>query len=200
MARTVTSPRGRVAGRRSRPSNGRLLVGLAGGVAASAVAAAGAYVFRRQAVAKTGEPPAGAVHAHGVVTVRGTPEQVYARWRDLSKLPHVLSHLRAVHVLDQQRSRWTAGAGPHSITWDVEITDDVPGRELAWRSLPPAAVPTEGHVRFSPARGGRGTAVHLDLTYSPGPGRDAEAAVFAAASERCIRRDLRRFKREARAV
>ena len=185
--------------RRTRPSHGRLLVGRAGGAAASAVAAAGAYVFRRQAGAKVGEPVAGAVHAHGVVTVQGTPEQVYARWRDLPKLPQTLSHLREVRVLDQQRSRWTAARDGRSVTWDVEITDDVPGRELAWRSLPPAAVPTEGHVRFSPARGGRGTAVHLDLSYSPGPGRDAEAAVFAAASERCIRRDLRRFKRETRA-
>lgn len=196
MARTGTSPRGRVAGPRTRPSTERLLVALAGGV----VASAGAYVFRRQAAAKVGESPSGAVHAHGLVTVRGTPEEVYARWRDLPRLPHVLSHLREVQVLDRRRSRWTAGTGGRSVTWDVEITDDVPGRELAWRSLPPAAVPTEGHVRFAPARGGRGTTVHLDLSYSPGPGRDAEAAVFAAASERCIRRDLRRFKREARAL
>ena len=184
----------------TRPSNGRLLVGLGGAALASAVAAAGAYVFRRQAAARGGGPVPGAVHAHGVVTVRGTPEQVYARWRDLPKLPHVLSHLREVRVLDQQRSRWTAGSDGRTLTWDVELTDDVPGRELAWRSLPPARVPTEGHVRFSPARGGRGTAVHLDLSYSPGPGNDAEAAIFQAASERCIRRDLRRFKREARTV
>jgi uncharacterized membrane protein len=175
----------------------RLLAGLAGG--ALAAAASGAYAFRRRAAAQVGGPAPGAVHAHGAVTVRGTPEEVYARWRDLPKLPHVLSHLRDVRVLDQQRSRWTAGADGRTLTWDVEITDDVPGRELAWRSLPPAAVPTEGHVRFSPARGGRGTAVHLDLSYSPAPGRDAEAAIFAAASERCIRRDLRRFKRGTQA-
>ena len=171
------------------------------GVAAGAAAGAGAgvaYVLRRQRTAGLQEPPDAGIRAHAVVTVRGTPEQVYARWRDLPKLPYLLSHLHEVRVLDPQRSRWTArGAGDLAVTWDVELTDDVPGQALAWRSLPPAPVPTEGHVRFSPARGGRATAVHLDLSYTPAAGRDGEWAVLQSAREREIRRDLRRFKKAA---
>lgn len=171
-------------------------LGLGGAALVAAAAGVAAVVLRRRTAPGPDETGAAPIHAHGVVTVRGTPEQVYARWRDLPKLPSVLSHLHEVRVLDSQRSRWTAlGPDNKPLTWDVEITDDVPGRELAWRSLPPAPVPTEGHVRFSPARGGRGTEVHLDLSYSPGLGRDAEAAVFSTAHERFIRRDLRRFKK-----
>lgn len=187
------SARPRGAGRR------RIFVGLGAGALGVAAVGGAAVAFRRQATAKVADPQDNGIHAHGVVTVRGTPEQVYAQWRDLPKLPHVLSHLREVRVLDQQRSRWTAAGERRTLTWDVELTDDVPGRELAWRSLPPAVVPTHGHVRFAPSRGGRGTEIHLDLSYSPAPGHDDDAAVFAAAEERQIRRDLRRFKRTAKA-
>jgi uncharacterized membrane protein len=135
------------------------------------------------------------ISAHGAVTVRATPEQVYARWRDLPRLPSVLTHLSAVSVLDQQRSRWTAvGADNTAVTWDAEITEDVPGRELAWRSLPPARWRAQGRVRFSPARGGKGTEVSLDLSYSA-TRADAGPAPFAGADSKQIQRDLERFKR-----
>ena len=98
-------------------------------------------------------------------------------------LPKLMKHLKRVEVLDERRSRWTveapAGYAGGEVSWEAEMTADQPGRRIAWRSLPGAAVENSGEVLFRPAPGDRGTEVIVRLTY---PRRAAAPAPWWRAS------------------
>jgi len=72
----------------------------------------------------------------------------------------------------------------------------VPGRELAWRSLPDADVHHAGMVTFRDAPGGRGTEIHVTFEYSPpgGPVGATVAKLFGTEPSQEVGADLARFK------
>jgi uncharacterized membrane protein len=131
------------------------------------------------------------------ITVNKPRQEVYRFWRQLSNLPSFMTHLESVEATGAGRSRWTAtGPAGKKVTWDAEVTDDTPGRAIAWRSVPGATAPNSGVVRFADAPGDRGTEVRVELTVEvPGGvvGR-AVALLFGENPEQQVRDDLRRFK------
>ena len=130
-------------------------------------------------------------------TIAADPETLYAAWRDFSGLPRFMRHLESVEVIDGQRSRWVARApAGRTIEWEAEITDDEPGRRIAWHSVPGSEVANAGSVRFDPAPEGRGTVVQVSLEYAP-PGGELGARLarfLKEEPEHQIREDLRHFK------
>ncbi|WP_081790959.1 SRPBCC family protein [Deinococcus phoenicis] len=133
------------------------------------------------------------------VTVGQPPERLYAIWRDLTNLPGLMKHLESVQVLDERRSRWTVkGPAGTAVSWDAELTADEPGRRIAWRSLPGAAIENSGEVLFRPAPGDRGTEIRVNLAYHA-PGGTTGAVIARIAGQepsQQLRDDLMRFKRE----
>jgi len=96
------------------------------------------------------------------VTILRSPDELYARWHDLARLPELMAHLESVTPLDEKRSRWVArGPGGTRVMWEAEITADEPGRLIAWRSVAGSDIENAGSVRFTPAPGGRGTEVKV---------------------------------------
>lgn len=134
---------------------------------------------------------------HKTITINRPAAEIYAFWRNLENLPRFMSHLKAVSVIDDQRSHWVAkGPAGTEVKWDAEIFEDKPGELIAWRSLPGATVPNAGVVRFEEATGGRGTIVRIKLRYHP-PGGALGATVaklFGEAPEKQIPVDLMRIK------
>ena len=133
------------------------------------------------------------------VTILRSPEELYARWRDLAHLPELMAHLESVTPLDERRSRWVArGPGGTRIAWEAEITADEPGRLIAWRSVEGADIENAGSVRFTAGPGGRGTEVKVLLSYELPAGRLGEAAVtlLGESGDQEVREDLRRFKQK----
>lgn len=116
------------------------------------------YAGIRQARRKLGKP------VKRAVTIGKPASEVYAFWRKLEQLPQFMSWVESVRDLGGGLSRWTVKtpAGV-SIEYDAEITEDVPGRRIAWRSLAGATVPNCGQVTFVDAPGGRGTEVIVEL-------------------------------------
>jgi len=140
----------------------------------------------------------GEVLVSDAVTVGKPAGALYARWRDLERLPDLMTHLQTVEVLDGRRSRWTVKAPAGTVSWEAELTADEPGQRLAWQSLPGAAVENHGEVLFRPAPGDRGTEVIVRLAYRP-PAGTAGAVVARLTGEepaQQLRDDLMRFKRE----
>jgi uncharacterized membrane protein len=134
---------------------------------------------------------------HKSLTVNRSPDEVYAFWRNFENLPRFMEHLESVSITDERHSHWTARApGGTSVEWDAEITEDQPGRLIAWRSLQDADVANRGIVRFLPAPGGRGTEVHVELRYDPPAGKlgTIVAKLFGEEPGQQVDRDLRRFK------
>ena len=139
----------------------------------------------------------GRIHVRRSVTVDRGREEVYAFWRDFENLPRFMEHLESVRITDGDRSHWTARApAGRTVEWDAELTEDVPGERIAWRSLPGADVPNRGVVRFVPAPADRGTEVHVELEYDPPAGRlgATVAKLFGEEPSIQVAADLRRFK------
>ena len=135
--------------------------------------------------------------ARSAITINAPPGEVYARWRDLERLPSFMDHLESVRETGAGRSHWVAHApAGRTVEWDAEVIDDVPGERLAWRSLEGSSVQSSGSVRFRPAPRDQGTEVFVELSYSP-PGGALGALVaklFGEEPNQQISDDLRRFK------
>ncbi|HEY4461887.1 MAG TPA: SRPBCC family protein [Streptosporangiaceae bacterium] len=103
----------------------------------------------------------------GTVTISKPPEAVYQYWRQMANLAAFMAHLDEVRVTGERTSHWrTTAAGGRPIEWDAEITEDIPGQRISWRSGERADIPNEGTVEFRPAPGDRGTEVHVRLRYT----------------------------------
>jgi uncharacterized membrane protein len=134
------------------------------------------------------------------VTVAKSPREAYDLWRRLDNLPSFMAHLDEVRTTGRDTSHWRATAPfGQSVEWDAQITDDVPGERIAWRSADGADIDNSGDVRFRPAPGGRGTEIHLRLRYAMPAGRigAALARYFGEDPHQQLDDDLRRFKQVA---
>lgn len=130
------------------------------------------------------------------------PEDLYEQWRDLERLPNMMSHLVSVTRGEDWVTHWIA-RGPlgTSLEWDAEIINDSMNELIAWRSIPGSQLDTAGSIHFATAPGNRGTVLRVALKYDP-PGGKAGATVaqlLGAGLEESIDEDLQRFKQVAEA-
>ncbi|MCY7270559.1 MAG: SRPBCC family protein [Sphingomonas bacterium] len=130
-------------------------------------------------------------------TINRPRREVYDRWRDFTRFPDFMDNVRSVTKVDDKTSRWTieAPAGK-TVELVTEITHDVPGERIAWKSVEESQIDTAGEVLFKDAAPGRGTVVTLILTYAPPGGTIGKIAAKLFRREPAIqaRLDLRRFK------
>ncbi|MDQ0808973.1 putative membrane protein [Streptomyces sp. B3I7] len=162
---------------------------------ATAAVAALTTVDVYTAVTRTGKGSETTLTA--TTTVSNPPEEAYAYWRRLEGLPTFMAHLEEVRRTGATTSHWRASAPfGRTVEWDAEVTEDVPGSVLAWRSLDGADIDNRGEVRFSPAPGGSGTEVHVTLRYALPAGAlgRAVARFFGEEPSQQLDDDLRRFK------
>ncbi len=131
------------------------------------------------------------------VTINGSPEDLYRRWRNFEELPKFMNHLESVRVTSDKLSHWVA-KGPAGLKaeWDAEIIEDRPNELIRWRSVPGSAVENAGVVRFERAPGNRGTIVRVELEYQPPAGRLGAgiAKAFGESPAKQLAVDLMRFK------
>ena len=140
----------------------------------------------------------GEVLIRDAVTIGRPPETLYARWRQLERLPELMSHLKEVRVTGEKRSHWVVAGPVGDVEWDAELTADEPGRRLAWASVPGAALENSGEVLFRPAPGDRGTELVVRLKYRAPAGTAGVVLARLRGEEPAqqLRDDLMRFKRE----
>ncbi|MDP9415681.1 MAG: SRPBCC family protein, partial [Pseudomonadota bacterium] len=105
------------------------------------------------------------------VTVNRPRQELYDFWRDFTNFPQFMDNIRSVEKLDAQRSRWVieAPAGT-SVEFVSRITEDQPGRLIAWQSEEGADVRNSGRIDFLDAGPGRGTMVRATISYDPPAG------------------------------
>lgn len=144
--------------------------------------------------AREAEPP---VQVSAAITVRRDRAELYALWRDFEGFPDFMAHLEEVRSTGQTTSHWKAhGPLGMSVEWDAEITEDVPGERIAWRSVEGSKIDNVGTVRFVDAPGDQGTELHVDMRYSPPAGAVGAmiAKLFGEEPAIQLKDDLRRFK------
>ena len=137
------------------------------------------------------------VQVTAAITVRRDRAELYEMWRDFERFPDFMAHLEEVRATGTTTSHWKA-RGPLGMTveWDAEITDEVPGERIAWRSVEGSKVDNSGTVRFVTAPGDQGTELHVDMRYSPPAGAVGAtiAKIFGEEPGIQLKDDLRRFK------
>jgi uncharacterized membrane protein len=144
-------------------------------------------------------PPAfdDSVRVMDVTTVLRSPEDLYHAWREITDLPRFIDSLESVVPITDRRSRWTAaGPGASEATWEADITEDVPARVIAWRSVDGSDIKTAGSVSFTPLDHDRGTRVDVVLEYVAPMGALGRAASKATGDDAKtqVRRALHRFR------
>ena len=131
------------------------------------------------------------------VTINRPRDEVYTFWRDFSNLAAVMENVERIDVLDRRRSHWVvkAPAGKR-VEWDAVVTEDDPGRLIAWQSVEGADIRSSGRVEFLDSAPGRGTMVRATFSYDPPAGILGEwiAKLFQREPNVQARRDLRRLK------
>ena len=131
-----------------------------------------------------------------LVTIAKPAQELYDFWRDFSNLQQLMENIERIDVIDRTRSTWVANApGGRTVQWDAIVTEDQPGKLIAWESAEGAEIRNSGRVEFSDA-GGRGTIVRAVIAYDPPGGTIGKLVAKLFQREPAIqaRRDLRRFK------
>lgn len=130
------------------------------------------------------------------VTINRPRAELYAYWRDFTRLPTFMENVVSVTTLDERRSHWVVKApAGKTVEWVAAITDERDGEMIAWASEEGADVPNSGRVDFRDA-GSRGTVVTATILYDPPAGFVGKVVAKLFQREPAIqaRRDLRRFK------
>ncbi len=130
------------------------------------------------------------------ITVGRPAAELYRFWRKLENLPQVMSHLESVTEAGDL-SHWTAKAPlGRSVSWDAEITQDLEGEMIAWRSVEGSDIQNAGSVAFNELSHDRGTEIKVVLAYEPPLGQVGAtvARLLGEEPERQLQDDLRRFR------
>jgi uncharacterized membrane protein len=131
------------------------------------------------------------------VTINKPAQEIYDFFRNFANLVGVMENIERIDVIDDKRSHWVVSApGGQTVEWDSEVTEDEPGRLIAWRSVGDASVSNSGRVEFTAAPPGRGTYVTATIAYDPPAGGLGQliAKLFQQEPRIQSRRDMRRLK------
>ena len=160
------------------------------------VTALDAYTATQLKRTATGEEDRG-VWVARAITVNRPVEEVYNFWHNFENLPRFMRHLDEVRDLGNGRTHWKAKApAGATVEWDAELLEDIPNERISWRSVEGSDIHHEGTVSFSPAPGGRGTEVLVEMRYDPPAGKLGQifAKLFRAEPSQQVADDLRAFK------
>ena len=148
-------------------------------------------------VALPQEEKDGWVHAHARQTILAEPKTLYRFWSDVTKFPLWQEHVVSVTPTSSKQSHWVVGnpedADGKRMEFDSEITEDVPGEKIAWKSIT-GPVDQSGEVQFHARRDGRGTVVTLIQHTKIGAVANAVASTAERGPKQTVIENLRHFK------
>ena len=131
------------------------------------------------------------------VTINQPRDAVYDFFRAFANLPTFMENIASITEIDSTHSRWTVKSpGGTTTSWEAVVTQDLPGKLIAWETKPGALIANRGKVEFKDATGGRGTEVHATIIYRPPGGTAGKFLAKLTQRESGIqtRRDLKRLK------
>ena len=161
--------------------------------AGTALAAGGAALAWKGLKDKT--PPS--FNARARFRISTTTEEAYKLWRDTPGLIRFMASIKSIEAIDDKHSRWTMlGTGNVPLSWTSELTDDQPGRRIAWSSTADSPIQTTGFVEFSDDPLGRGIFATTESTFNI-PSNAVAQAVYSVMGKNptfVARESLRKFK------
>lgn len=153
--------------------------------------------IQQQGQAQQNQQPSNRIEIQRAITINKSADELYTFWRKLENLPRFMHHIERIEQTGAKSSHWHAKViGGLPVEWDAEITEDVPGQRIAWRTKPDAQVQQSGVVEFKQATGGRGTVVNVDIQYTPPGGIIGETfgRLLNGVTAQQVKDDIGRFK------
>jgi uncharacterized membrane protein len=152
----------------------------------AAAGAALAVQLKRRRRTEVGDP--GSATA-SILIDRGVDE-LYAYWRGFQHLPALFSRIVWVEPLGSGRSRLYLSTREGEAVWTTELTEQVPGYHLAWKTLEPEYFHHSGSLDLRPDADGK-TRVTIRVANRPGAGQGHHGDVIAPVE---LDDALKRFK------
>jgi uncharacterized membrane protein len=137
-----------------------------------------------------------ALEVQKTININAPVERVFEFWTNYQNFPRFMSNVREVRPAGEGRSHWViAGPAGVPVEWTAEITEMVPNKLLAWRSINGSVVNHTGVIHFEP-NSESGTRVHIRLCYHPLAGAvgHALAKILGSDPKREMDADLVRMK------
>ena len=114
----------------------------------------------------------------------------YNQWTQFEDFPQFMASVHEVRQLDDKHLHWKANVAGEEKEWDAEITEQIPDKRIAWRSV--TGVPNGGVVTFHKISDDV-TRIALQMDYQPeGPLEKLGDAFGAVRME--ARGNLQKFK------
>jgi uncharacterized membrane protein len=88
----------------------------------------------------------------------------YDQWTQFEEFPRFMDGVEEVVQTDNTHLHWRVSVAGKQKEWDAEITEQVPDRVIAWRSV--SGTPNAGQVRFEPIAQDR-TRILFAMEYQP---------------------------------
>jgi uncharacterized membrane protein len=125
-----------------------------------------------------------AVDVQKAITLDLPVDRVFAFWDNPANLPTVMHHVREVRTTKEPGQwRWTiTGATGIPIEFVTVLTDHVPDRLLAWKTVEGSTIEHAGIVRFDPVDA-RQTRIGVRLSYNPPGGALGHAVATLLGSD-----------------
>ena len=115
----------------------------------------------------------------------------YNQWTQFESFPQFMQGVKEVRQRDDTHLHWVADIAGKTEEWDAEITEQVPDRKIAWRSI--SGAPNAGEVTFQP-RSSESTEVNLWLEADPQTMTE-KVGDAAGILDRQVKGDLEKFKK-----
>jgi uncharacterized membrane protein len=114
----------------------------------------------------------------------------YEQWTQFEDFPQFMEGVESVRQIDDSHLHWRADIAGTEQEWDAEITEQIPDKRIAWRSLSGAR--NAGVVTFHRVSD-RQCRVMLQLEYEPQTITESMGDLLGLVSRR-VDGDLERFK------
>ncbi|AFL88563.1 Activator of Hsp90 ATPase 1-like protein [Terriglobus roseus DSM 18391] len=142
----------------------------------------------------------GEIIGRSVQIIRQDAQTLFAMWSDIVSIPLWQEYVVSVNPVSERVSHWVMGdpddADGKRVEFDSEVTELVPGKKIAWRSITDD-VKQSGVVTFEEtARGTRVTLVQVGKVPAGALG-NAIAATAKRSPRQIVTEDLRHFKQFA---
>ncbi|MGE0872438.1 MAG: SRPBCC family protein [Kofleriaceae bacterium] len=156
-------------------------------LAVAAVGAVDVWAARRTRARQIASP---VIYA---VTINKPPHEVYAFYRDLSRLPEFMDYLESV-TEHGAVSHWVAKLPlGKTVAWDAQIVEDRPGELITWQTVKGSPIKLRGRIEFARAPGRNATEVRVEMQMGV-RGIGASPALAKLLTKPQVKGDLRRLK------
>jgi uncharacterized membrane protein len=124
------------------------------------------------------------------IDVNVSAHTAYNQWTQFEEFPKFMEGVISVKQIDDKRVRWLTNVGGIEKSFDAEITEQIPDKRIAWRSL--SGAPNAGVVTFHTLTD-ETTRIMLQIDYAPEGLVENVGDMLGVASHR-VKADLEHFK------